>query len=270
MANLFWYSINPMLTENGAFSAFSFEENANEIKPVILENRDDQFSQFRVMQNSYNIQLANQLGIGVGAIDTNFNSFVLSYEAMLFSEKITQIPIGGKIYGTRWGAGIRVNLKISDIKSGIKFDFGAIAANVELGLANVEYELNGIGITKPDIISILPSPGNFNFGNYKVILDAVDNIREYMSKNSNELVAKPFQVYLSDEINNDLLTESKSVVYAMRKIAHRNTLQDALNNIQGKFNASIIKSVYAKFNIFDLNSQPNRDQADRADDYYDF
>ena len=166
MANLAWYPISPTLTDKGSFSAFAYEPEAKELKPIPLDEGTDPFSQFKVLQSSFNIQTAANLGVGVGSISGNFSSFVLSYEAMVFTEKIVEAPIGGKIFGTRWGAGLRVMLKISEIKSKVNFNFGAIAASTELGLAKVEYEINGIGINKPDILGILPGPGDFNFTMY--------------------------------------------------------------------------------------------------------
>ncbi|WP_194976384.1 hypothetical protein [Aquiflexum lacus] len=267
MANLAWFPIDPTLNEKGAFSAFTFEENSSEIKPVPLNTGENPFSQFRVLQDSYNIQTAASLGFGVGSINGDYNSFVLSYEAMIFSEKMVEIPIGGKIYGTRWGAGLRVILKVSEIKSSLNLNFGAMAANAELGLAKVSYEINGIGINKPDILAVLPGPSNFNYQNYQKILDASETVKEYMSSNSQELVAKPFQIFIRDDQSKDIFTDSRAILYGMRSIVSRNTLKTAIQNSQNKYNISTIKAVYSKFNILDENLQPTREQKREAEDF---
>ncbi|WP_336702873.1 hypothetical protein [Chryseobacterium indologenes] len=267
MANLTWYPINPTLTDKGNFSAFAYEDNSRDLKPIPLDTGVDPFSQFRVLQNSFNIQVAADLGVGVGSISGNYNAFVLSYEAMVFTEKIVETPIGGKIYGTRWGAGLRVLLKVSEIKSNVNFSFGAIAASTELGLARVEYEINGIGINKPDILSVLPGPGDFNFSNYKKILDAVDTVKQYMAQHSSELEAKPFQIFISDENKKDVFTDSRAILYAMRCISSRDNLKTALLNAQNKFNISTIKATYAKFQILDELTSPTREQKRQAEDF---
>jgi hypothetical protein len=267
MANLAWYPIDPTLNEQGAFSAFVYEENSSEIKPVPLQTGEKPFSQFRVLQDSYNIQTAASLGFGVGSISGDYNSFVLSYEAMIFSEKIVEVPIGGKIYGTRWGAGLRVILKVSELKSSVNLNFGAMAANAELGLAKVSYEINGIGINKPDILAVLPDPGNFNYQNYQKILDAAGKVKKYMAENSTELVARPFQIFIRDDQNKDIFTDSRAILFGMRNIVSRNTLQTAIEDSQNRHNISTIKAVYTKFNILDENSQPTRDQKREAEDY---
>lgn len=267
MANLNWYPISPTITEKGNFSAFSFEENSSEIKPVPLELSDDPFSQFRVLQNSFNTQIASKLGVGVGSLAGNYDSFVLAYEAMLFTEKTVESPIGGKIYGTRWGAGLRVNLKISELKSAVNFNMGAIAASSELGLSKVEYEINGIGISKPDILSALPDPGDFDFATYQKILDAAKVVKTYMSDHKDELKPKPFQVFLSDDINEDIFTNSRAVLFSIRNIVNRNSLKTAIQNSQNKFNVSTIKSVYARYQILDENQEPTKEQKRKAEDF---
>lgn len=267
MANLLWYPINPTLTDRGAFSALAYDENGKDLKPIPLDPGTDPFSQFRVLQSSFNIQVAANLGIGVGSVGGNYNAFILSYEAMVFTEKIVEAPIGGKIYGTRWGAGLRVILKVSEIKSNVNFNFGAIAASTELGLAKVEYEINGIGINKPDILAVLPGPGDFNFTNYKKILDAVDAVKTYMSQHTTDLQPKPFQVFVTDDSNKDIFADTRGILYAMRNIVSRNSLKTAISNSQNKYSISTIKSAYAKFQIFDEGQEPTRDQKKMAEDF---
>ncbi|WP_124981010.1 hypothetical protein [Nonlabens xiamenensis] len=269
MANLEWQPINPLLKEDGSFYSLSLEDNAHELKPLQLEEGDNPFSQFKVMQKTLNIQTAAKLGIALGSVNGSFKSFVLSYEAMLYTDKITSTPIGGKIYGTRWGAGLRVLLKVSEIKSNADFKFGAIAAAAELGLAKVEYEINGIGISKPSILKSLPGPAEFNFDSYNKILEAAEKVRRYMADNHEELKPEPFQVYVSDEINNDIYRDARSVIVAARNIISRNSLQEAISNAAGKYNIDIITGFYLKMGIANENERPSRDDKRAAIDFLD-
>lgn len=269
MANLNWYPINPLLKDDGSFYAFSFNENAEELKPVELARDDNPFAQFNVTQNTLNIQTAGELGIGIGAASGSFKSFFLSYEAMMYTEKITSTPIGNKIYGTRWGAGLRVVLKVSDIQSNAGFNFGAIAASAELGLAKVEYEINGIGINAPNLLKILPGPGEFNFDSYTKIIEAATKVKKYMADNSDKLTPQPFQVFMSDEVNNDVFKDSQSVIYAARNVMSRNSLAEALGNARGKFNPEIISGFYAKVGILDETNIPSRNDKKEAQSFLD-
>jgi len=269
MSTLSWFPINPSLTESGAFSAFAYEAEADVLKPIPLDKGTDPFSQFRVLQSSFDLEVAGKLGIGIGSINAGFQAMVLSYEAMLFTEKISETPVGGKIYGTRWGAGLRVMLKITDRKADTKLSFGAIAASTELGLARVEYEINGIGINKPEILAVLPGPGDFNFSNYKKILDAVDNVKNYLSKNAKDLQPRPFQIFISEDNTLDLFSNTRSVLFAVKNIIGRNPLKTALANAEGKFSASTIRSVYTKFELFEENQQPSREHKKQAEKFLD-
>jgi hypothetical protein len=53
---------------------------------------------------------------------------------------------------------------------------------------------------------------------------------------------------------------NQGILYAMRNIVSRNSLKTAINNSQNKYSISTIKSAYAKFQIFDENLEPTRDQ----------
>lgn len=269
MANLNWYPINPLRKENGAFYSLSLMDNAEQLKPLELDAGENPFAQFKVMQNSLNIQTAADLGVAIGSVSGSFKSFCLSYEAMLYTEKITTTPIGGKIYGTRWGAGLRVILKISDIQSKANFNFGAIAAAAELGLAKVEYEINGIGISSPSILKVLPGPGEFNFENYNKIIQAAEKVKKFMSDNSDKLKAEPFQVFMSDEVNKDVFKDSQSVLYAARNVMSRNSLAEALANASGRFSPEIITGFYAKMGILEDNTKPTRDDKREAQSFLD-
>ncbi|TXD82133.1 hypothetical protein ESY86_15820 [Subsaximicrobium wynnwilliamsii] len=269
MANLKWFPINPLLKEDGSFYSLSLMDNADELKPLYLEDDENPFSLFSVTQSSLNVQTAADLGISFGSANVSYKSFCLSYEAMLFTEKITTNPIGGKIYGTRWGAGLRVVLKVTDIESNASFNFGAIAAAAELGLAKVEYEIRGIGISSPSILKILPGPGEFNFANYNKILEAADKVKDYMSKNEDKLKPQPFQVFMSDELGRDIFKDSQSVIFAARNVMTRNSLSEALASAGAKFSPEIIMGFYAKVGILDDKTTPTRDDKKEAQSFLD-
>ena len=85
MANLQWLPINPLLKEDGSFYSLSLEDNASELKPMALDADDNPFSQFDVKQSTLNLQTAARLGVSIGSASGSFKSFILSYEAMLYT-----------------------------------------------------------------------------------------------------------------------------------------------------------------------------------------
>ncbi len=269
MLNHNWYPIDPSLTNKGAFHALSQEKNAGRLKPIPLDKNDQAFAQIRVLQNSLSMDTAQSLGVAVASIQSNFRAFCLTYEVMMFSDKVSTKPVGGKIYGTRWGAGLRVMLKVAnvDINAEAKLTFGAIAASAQLGMASVEYEINVIGINDPKIVSLLPGPGEFNFESYSKILDAADEVKKYMSKKDAKLEAKPFQVFLTDDFKRDVFKDSQSVIFACRQVMNKTNLLNALKKADSRYNKEIIKSTYKKFGINDQTERPNKDKRVKAEHF---
>jgi hypothetical protein len=268
MENLSWLPVDPSLDENGAFAFISGKELGKEgveVKPVEIDLQNYPIGLFKVLQRSYSTKVAANMNIGSGNFSGNYNSFVFLYEAMVYSERIVETPIGDLVYGTRWGAGLRISLTVQDISSNGKVNFGALAANSELGKLNVEYEINGIGINKPEILDVLPGPDKFDTKSYNEILNAVDVVKKYMADNKDDLEPQPFQIFVADERNQstNIFDESKSVYFAIQNIRKRNSLKTALENNSG-FLKSIIRSTYRKFDIIDENLKPSREMKRKA------
>ena len=184
-------------------------------------------------------------------------------------DKIATTPIGGKIYGTRWGAGLRVILKVSEFQQKAELKFGAIAAAAELGLAKVEYQIRGIGISTPSILKVLPGPGEFDFNSYNQILEAASKVKRYMADNHDQLKPEPFQVFMSEESNQDLFRETQSVIFAARNVTSRKPLAEAIANAGGRFSVDIITAFYLKMGLTDDNARPSRDDRREASDFLD-
>lgn len=49
MANLNWFPINPLRKKDGSFYSLSLMDNAEELKPIPLEEDENPFAQFKVM-----------------------------------------------------------------------------------------------------------------------------------------------------------------------------------------------------------------------------
>ena len=265
-----FYSINPTLTAEGSFLALANKEQAEELKPVALDAGENPFTGFKVFQRSLNSSVASTLGFsGLFSASADMNSRAVIYEAFLFTDKYAQQPLGGLIFATRWGAGLRLVLKVTDIKGAGSLGIGAVAAKVELGQAAAQFEIEGIGISDPKILGALPGPGDFDYTNYQKILSATDKVKSFMAKNQEDLTPRPFQVGLVQPPERDLIERSRSVVYAVRRIAKRVTMSEALDTAIGsEFDANTIRSVYEYFDV-EANSKPSYDERDKARDWLD-
>ena len=268
MANLEWFPINPLLDEKGAFYSLANEKEAKDaLKPVALTAGDNPFSQSEVIQRSISTNMAAELGILTSNTSGSYNSFCFSYEAMLFTDKIVSTPIAGKIYGTRWGAGLRVVLNVSDLKGEAQLKFGAIAASAELGLAKVEYRINTIGFNDPAILKLFPDPGEFNFATYSKIIEASASVKKYMAENIDKLQAQPFQVYMSSEYKNNDFDKARAVIYAANQLKNRNSLFKAITSAQGKYDVGLIRGFYQMMGILDERYEPSRNDKRKAEQF---
>ena len=75
-----------------------------------------------------------------------------------------------------FGVGARLFLKISKKKRSVSFGLPKLAANVELGKAEVEYTISTIGLTGDKILDALPTGNEFDVENYAKIVNSIDSI----------------------------------------------------------------------------------------------
>lgn len=267
--SLTWMPVAPDLNAKGAFISLNQLKNADNLKPAKLEAGDESFTQFKVFQKQLSTSTAVELGVApIGSGSTSIKSFTFIYEAMIYSDKIVDQAIGDVIYGTRWGAGLRVSLKVSDIKGSFNVGFGAIAASSEVGLAKVEYEISGIGISNGEILKVLPGPGDFNYESYRKILTGADKVKKYIADNHDELSPKPFQILIKEPISMDPMQKSKSVLYAINCIIDRKSLNECLTT-GTTYNSEVLEYVYQQFGITSLDQKPSINDKREARNWLD-
>jgi hypothetical protein len=269
-----WYPISPRLTKEGAFEAFSDLENGKEMKPVPLAANQRQFSDFKVHFTSVRLDTASRLGIAsIVDITSSSNTLVMTYDAMRYTETSAETPLGGMIYGTRWGAGFRVMVTIWDLESKLEVQPGIIAAGVELGMVNASFEIVGFGIANGDIFKDLPGPGRFDRNNYSRLSKAADTINGYLQKNVDSLRPQPLQVFMSAPRVQSPLASSQAALYAARQLAAGKTCVLALlaNRVKSRFNEDAIRNIYkALMGDFAEDRLPTSQDRDRARDWLKF
>jgi len=63
-----------------------------------------------------------------------------------FTDKYLDDNSDKPVLMTRWGAGMRVALKVTKVEGSLSANFGAVAAATELNRAQASYEILGLGL----------------------------------------------------------------------------------------------------------------------------
>ncbi len=269
-----WYPISPRLTKEGAFEAFSDLENSKDMKPVPLAPDQKPFADFKVHFTSVRLDTASRLGIAnMVNLSHAANTLVMTYDAMRYTETSAETPLGGSIYGTRWGAGFRVMITIWELQSKLEVQPGIISAAVELGLVNASFEIVGFGFSNGDIFKELPGPGRFDRQNYNRITQAADKISGYLAKNSDSLRPQPLQVFMSAPHIRSPLSSPQAALYAARQLAAGKTCTVALlaNRVKARLNEDAIRATFqALMSDYAEDKLPTSQDKDRAKDWLKF
>jgi hypothetical protein len=260
-----WIPISPDLNEKGNFIALSHMENADALKPLTSDSIDLDYNQFKITQSFINVNMAIKLGLfNALNIDASSKVFTFYYEAAIFSDLITTIPVGDLIFGTRYGTGYRILLKISNFDVNVGLSITNIAAQATLGKAQVEFELYGFGFpNNASILADAPNPSDFNVDAWVKISEYTTSLKKYIKENLSTLSPKPYNILADVGKIIDNTYEFQSYLFAYKKIDTKTNLSDALKIAGNKYNSGIIKEVYKALNVND-NLQPSSDQANAA------
>jgi hypothetical protein len=260
-----WISISTDLKENGSFLALNHLKNADELKPVPLEN-GFQYSEFTVQQDQVDVNIAAKMGLfNFFKIDVTSKVFTFLYEASIYADVIKEIPVGDIIYGTRYGTGYRIMLKVTNFDASANISITSIAAQATLGKASVQFELHGFGFpNNASILADAPNPADFNVDTWVRISEYTTKVKEYLKNNISTLSPKPYQILVDQGKIIDSTYEFQSYLYAYKRIMNRTTLNRALHQADNNFNPLIIKEVYNSLNIIGNDTTPSADQAQSA------
>ncbi len=267
--------IDPTLTANGAFASLLHTYGEQDSKPVPLTETDSVFHNFRVLSDSISSSVAAKLGVG-----SIFNSSVSAqdqgffFDAMTFADKYReQSDPSGLVYATRWGVGLRVLLRVYNIRGDASLNFGTIGASVELQQASAQYEIQGFGIGLQGltiVLNNLPVIGEFNYEVYSKLSNTiVPLLAKFIEDNATTLQPQPVAVYLSRPLNQ--LGEARTIYFAMRCIADKHPLSTTLTWAGITYNKDTIREVYVNIagNIQDTDT-PSAEAAKRAEEWLKF
>lgn len=227
-----WIPVSPDLDSDGSFAALRRLPNASSLTPVPLDPADDPFGTFYADGTHLDFGVAAQLGLtGIANASTSFKSKTITYDAAMYANSpIQNPPQGGLIFATRWGAGLRTHIYVTDFAAKIDVNLANVAAAASVGLVSASYRVEAFGINDRKVLKAMPPPGRFDEGSYKLILGFVDSVLRQNLIPKEKLVAVPFMI----AVDNPAVTfgapldRARTALFAMRRIARGVGRADAI------------------------------------------
>lgn len=241
--------IDSTITESGAIAALVPLLGAKASIPTALADDDDVFSATpRVISDSLSISVAARLSVGgIFSGSVSYNEFGFYFDAMVYLDKPTpNIGPDTVILRTRWGIGMRILLRVSDIKGDMSLTFGMVGAAVELRQARARYEVVAPGLGIDGLLIILggiPQIGDFNSETqYNLTNKVIVELTKHMKDNRDTLEPQVISVDLAEPV--DPSANARSVYFAMKAISDRLPLSNALQRAGANFDHDMIRTIY--------------------------
>ncbi len=268
--------INPLRTEKGALAVLVDEYGEDAAMPVEISEADfNNLSNFNVVVDALSVSMAAKLQVGsifTGSASVNEKGFYL--DALSYTDKYREQHLPNQmVIATRWGVGIRVLLRVSDIKTDLSLNFGMVAAAAQLGLVTTRYEIQGIGIGGDGLAIVLknlPQIGDFDFETYNMLSNEIPKkLGVYIEENKSNLIPQPIAVAITKSV--DSILSAKSIYYAMRSIAARRSLNDALAKADVEYDRNVIRKVYLQIaGDIGENDRPSKQAEHQAEGWLEF
>ncbi|MEX1363438.1 MAG: hypothetical protein AB1Z98_09950 [Nannocystaceae bacterium] len=174
---------------------------------------------------------------------------------------------GSEVYQTRYGIGVRMKLRITNIEFGVDIGYGAVGAASELGYANVDVEISGLGINDQAILDDLPAPQDVGQTTLEELETSMKAIVDRIKSGGTDLSSftpQPFMIEVKNETKVDPTIPHQAVSYAYVQIKGRVPVQDALNQASSELDKDTIREVYKDVGVVG-NHKPSRDHSDLAE-----
>jgi len=213
------YPVGPTRTSKGALLSLTSVLTPEEAMPVPLETGTNPYTSFRIAGEQVSIAASAKLDVAAvfkGSASFNERGFV--FDAVAYVDQYAQNS-SSPVVMTRWGSGMRVAVRLMDLKIDVAGSFGSIAATAQLGLGRAQYEILGLGLGLDALTAILadlPPMGEFGLDAYtKLTTSIYGALKNYITDHRNDLTPVPFAVGLKDSIEHDPVTDARSVYLAV-------------------------------------------------------
>ncbi len=266
--------INPLLDNNGNIVSLN-DYSENPLKPTPLENADVARNEFG-KEYKFNLSSSSKLEIAaIGGIENNYGSTIFIHDSIIYRLSRSQDSNSGNIIkGTWWGYGLRIKIAIKNTQFGVDVNWGGVSATTQLGYADAEFEIEGIGIANSDIFKLLPPPTDLNLDSYEDILTIGSTIRNYIGSADPEgVVYKPLRIEVdqSSILAIDPIQDDRHLIFTYQKVNQRRKLKNAQKEALEKgLNPNLIKKYYQDiFNIVDDDKKPSFSNRRDSKDWLD-
>ena len=212
--------------------------------------------------------------VKIGAMlnaSSKFNTYTLGRRIVHYLDTADNPHPNSKVIETRYGIGIRVIMRISDVEFGTDVSFGSIGAIAELSLGNVEYEISGIGINDNDLIKLLPVPQSINQSTFNDINQTIEDLKGKISElDPSEFKPQALRIRVEEPENADPTLNAQAATFAYRQIKEKERLNDTLSEARLLgLPEEPVKEVYKDLKI-EGNDRPRRSDKLEAIDWLEF
>jgi len=270
-----WVAIDPAL-ENGKFVVLSgIDDTANNYQPHPLppdwaqagKALDDKFS-FVSADFSSSLKLSSIIDVS-----GKFNTINITRDISFYKD-VSDNPVpGSKVTETRWGVGLRLTLRISNVEFGTKINYASIGAASEMGHAFVEYEITGLGISDAELLKEFPGPQDINEETMASINTAFNNLKNKLAEmDTTKMQPQPYMIRVNEPEKVDPTLEAQGFVFCLKQIADKNRLRTAIQEAQplGIKREQVAAIYKERCNITAEDDRPSGDQKRAAERWLNF
>ena len=244
--------VNPLQSSDGNIVSLSELRGNLTAMPVALD-QGTVIGSFAVLIEELSVSVAAQLGVGsifTASVQANEAGFWM--DAMQFADSdFRQFPnnvITDIVSQTRWGYGLRILCRADQIDPSLNLSFGVLGAAADLGLANVSYEVQTIGLGPSALAAVLDGVSQFGALNSDTLRSltttVIENVKEIIANPSAPLTPRPIAVQLNIPVGLDPVLKARSEVFAMRRLRDGMSLTNALTRAGDDHDASAIRGLY--------------------------
>lgn len=248
-----WHPVNPALDEHDVIVSLRSAFPTGDLTVVRPAAGERPFTDFEIRFDSLSMRLAAKLNLGPifsGELSVKDRAYL--FEAMAYSDAYREEPDSpGLVRATRWGAGLRIALRITEVKASAESQFGLVAAQAELGMVRASYQIQGIGLGLGGLSAILgelKTIGDFTYETYLEVQRVSASLQQYIADHASDLQPRPIGVLLAQPIVVDTATEGYVVYWTVTRIRENWTLASALAGARQKaFSDALVEAVWREF-----------------------
>jgi hypothetical protein len=266
-----WVTIDPA-TDNGKFTVLTGLSVADEYKPhsvpadwaTSAKSLDDVYSEAS-MDFSSSLKLAS-----IADASGKFNTTTITRDISLYMDISENPAAGSKVIETRYGVGIRLSIRISNKEFGTKISYAGIGAASQLGYANIEYEIAGLGMSDPQLLADFPGPLDINENTMSEINTAFNALKTKLSAmDVAQMLPQPYMIRVNEPDKVDAMLPAQIFVFSLNKIADKAKLVDIQNLPNGVKKEDVAAIYKSRCEISDENVKPSGEQKRAAQKWLD-